>query len=130
MSRRSLLTAVHVAVVLLAATTLFAQDVKYNFAMGTNFARYKTYTWIELPTQAHPDQMVDQQIHAAFEATLAAKGFTKAASGGDVQVGYQIAVDQEKQWNANGMGGGLRFGGMGTATSSTIPSRTVGARGC
>jgi hypothetical protein len=39
-------------------------------------------------------------------------------------VGYQIAEDQEKQCNAVGMGGGFRFGGMGSATNSTITNGT------
>jgi hypothetical protein len=34
-------------------------------------------------------------------------------------------VDKERQWNAYGMGGGIRWGGMGTATSSTISVGTL-----
>ena len=49
------------------------------------------------------------------------KGFSKTDSDkADLYLGYQIAIDQEKQWNAYGMGGGVRWGGMGAATSSTI----------
>ena len=126
MNRQLARTALAAGGALLACATLLAQDVKYNYAMGTNFSKYKTYTWMNLPSQVHPDQIVDQQIHAAFETALASKGFTKSASGtGDMQVGYQIAVSQEKQWNAYGMGGGLRFGGMGSATSSTINVGTL-----
>jgi len=41
-------------------------------------------------------------------------------------VAYQVSVDQEKQWNAYGMGGGLRWGGgMATAQSSTISTGTL-----
>ncbi len=40
-------------------------------------------------------------------------------------IDYQIAVDQERQWNAWGMGGGLRWGGMGSAQSSTISNGTL-----
>jgi hypothetical protein len=43
----------------------------------------------------------------------------------DMLIAYQIAVDQERQWNAFGGMGGLRFGGMGTATSSTINIGTL-----
>lgn len=54
------------------------------------------------------------------------KGLTKTeGDNADLYVGYQVAVDQEKQWNAYGMGGGVRFGGMGTATSSTISVATL-----
>ena len=40
-------------------------------------------------------------------------------------VGYQCLVGQEMQWNAWGMGGGLRWGGMGSAMSSTISNGTL-----
>ena len=55
-----------------------------------------------------------------MDSQLASKGLTK--TGG---VGYQIAVDKEKQWNAYGMGGGVRWGGMATASSSTINVGTL-----
>jgi len=52
---------------------------------------------------------------------LASKGLTKTDNDkADLYIGYQIAVDQEKQWNAYGMGGGVRWGGMASAQSSTI----------
>jgi hypothetical protein len=42
----------------------------------------------------------------------------------DLYVAYQVAVQQQKQWNAWGMGRGLG-GGMGQATSSTIDNGTL-----
>jgi hypothetical protein len=57
-------------------------------------------------------------IQNAVVSQLTGKGLTQTqADNADLYVGYQVAVDQEKQWNAFGMG---RFGGMGSATSSTI----------
>ena len=39
----------------------------------------------------------------------------------DLYVGYQTAVQQQRQWTGYGMGGGWRWGGgMAQATSSTI----------
>jgi hypothetical protein len=101
-----------------------AQDVKYNFDPGVNFAKYHTYQWVALST-LHPDQLVDRQIKEDIGAQLAAKGLTPATSNPDIQVGYQISVDKERQWDAWG-GGGLRFGGVGQATSSTISIGTLG----
>ena len=111
---------------LLASVPAFAQDVKYNYAMGTNFAEYKTYKWVDIPNQNHPNQIADQQIRTAIETGLGSKGFTKATGdSADMLIAYQIAVDQERQWNASGGMGGLRFGGMGTASSSTINIGTL-----
>jgi Domain of unknown function (DUF4136) len=103
-----------------------AQDVKYNFMPGTEFAKYHTYKWVVIEGGSHPNQIADAQIKSSVDSQLATKGLTKTESDkADLLIGYQVAVDKEKQWNANGMGGGPRFGGMGTATSSTISNGTL-----
>jgi len=112
--------------VLLAYAPLLAQDVKYNYAMGTDFSKYKTYKWVDVPNENHPDQITDQQIKTSIETTLTSKGLTKApGDAADILIAYQIAVNQEKQWNAYGGMGGLRFGGMASASSSTINVGTL-----
>lgn len=106
---------------LLTATTLTAQDVKYNFMPGTDFSKYHTYKWVTIEGGGHPNQIVDAEIKQSVDSQLASKGLTKTDSDkADLYVGYQIAVDKEKQWSGYGMGGGIRWGGMATATSSTI----------
>ena len=109
--------------VLLGVTgaAVYAQDVRYNFMPGTDFTKYHTYKWVDIPSNVHPNQIVAQEIRDAVNNVLAAKGFTPATGDkADIYVGYQCSVDQEREWNAWGMGGGLRWGGMGTAESSTI----------
>jgi Domain of unknown function (DUF4136) len=111
------------ALLLLTAGRLTAQQVTYNFMPGTDFSKYHTYKWVEIPSNIHPNQIVDQEIRQAINNALAAKGFTLSTGPtADLYVGYQCAVDQERQWNAWGMRG---FGGMGQATSSTIQNGTL-----
>jgi hypothetical protein len=101
-----------------------AQDVKYNAMPGTNFAKYHTYSWVDCGGK-HPSQITDQEIVQDVDTQMAQKGFTKVTSGTpDMNICYQVAVDQERQWNAYGMGG-FRFGGMTTATSTTISNGTM-----
>ena len=110
---------------LLVVGGALAQDVKYNFMPGTNFAKYKTYKWVNIEGGSHPNQIVDAEIKQAVNSQLTSKGLIKTDNDkADLYVGYQIAVDQEKQWNAFGMGG-ARWGGMGSATSSTITNGTL-----
>ena len=106
---------------LLVAAFGLAQTVKYQVDNTANFAKYHTYQWVEIPGGLHPDQITSNNIIAAFDTTLASKGFTKSTGGqADLYVGYQVAVDQEKQLNFYG-GPGWRLGaGMGQATTSTI----------
>ena len=112
-------------VALLVTAGAAAQDVKYNFMPGTDFSKYHTYKWVSIEGGTHPNQIVDAQIKQAVDSQLVAKGMMKTdGDKADLFVGYQIAVDQEKQWNAFGMGG-ARWGGMGSATSSTITNGTL-----
>ena len=114
------------AVVVLACLVVPGQEVRTNYMPGTNFSKYHTYKWVNIEGGAHPNQIVDAEIKQSVDSQLAAKGFTKTDNdSANMYVGYQTAIDQEKQWNAYGMGGGLRFGGMGTATSSTISVGTL-----
>jgi hypothetical protein len=104
-----------------------AQQVTYNFMPGTDFGKYHTYKWVEIPSNVHPNQIVDQEIRQAVNNVLAAKGFTlTTGETADVYVGYQCSVDQERQWNAWGTGGLRWGGGMGSATSSTITNGMLG----
>lgn len=113
-------------IALLACSVANAQDVRTNSMPGTDFTKYHTYKWVSIQGGAHPDQIANQEIMQAVDSQLAGKGLTKTDSdNADLYVGYQVAVDQEKQWNAYGMGGGVRWGGMGSATSSTISNGTL-----
>ncbi len=126
----------------LAATSAYAQDVGYNFMPGTDFAKFKTYRWVEIKDAKHPDDITDAQIRQAIDTQLAAKGMTKTdAESADLYIAYQVAINQEKQLNAYTSGGygawgygpGFRGygygayggGGITTATTSTITVGTL-----
>jgi hypothetical protein len=110
----------------LAATTALAQDVRTNYMPGTDFSKFKTYRWGAVEGGSHPNQIVDAEIKQAVDQQLGEKGFSKVeGEKADLTVAYQVAVDKEKQWNSFGMGGGPRWGGMSTATSSVISVGTI-----
>jgi hypothetical protein len=115
--------------ILFTCGATLAQDVSYNYAQGTDFSKFKTYKWVNIPGAEAPNQLLDQQIRQSIDSQLAAKGFIKTeADTADLYVGYQLSINQQTQWNAYGMGGmGWRMGGgMTTATSSTIQIGTLG----
>jgi hypothetical protein len=106
---------------------LLAQDVTSNTMPGTDFSKYHTYKWVLIAGASHPNQIVDAEIKQSVNAQLQAKGLTLATGDkADVYVGYQTAVNQQRQWTGYGMGGGWRWGGgMASATSSTINIGTL-----
>jgi hypothetical protein len=111
-----------------------AQDIKFNFMAGTDFSKYKTYKWVQVPNAQYPNSILDSQIKQAIDAQLALKGLSKNEDNPDLYVTYQVAVNQEKQWNSYstggntwGWGGWSGWGGMSTTTttSSTINIGTL-----
>ena len=126
MQQQTRATLAILVIALLVSAVVLAQDVRTNYMPGTDFSKYHTYKWVNIEGGAHPNQIQDAEIKRSVDSQLAAKGLTKTDNDqADLFVGYQVAVEQEKQWNAYGMGGGVRWGGMGTATSSTITNGTL-----
>ena len=119
-------------------TSLYAQDVHYNYDRSANFGAYKTYQWVDLPGPggAVPDQLIDQSIKRAVDEQLAQKGLTRVDSGADLHVAYHAIVREEKGINLSafgdgggpwGWGGGWGGFNSGTVTgqTSTIPVGTL-----
>lgn len=114
-----------VALLLAAAPLAHGQSVSTNYLPGTDFSGYHSYRWVAVPGAAPLDQITDQQIKAAVDKQLAAKGLTsKEGDPADLYVGYQVAMDQEKELNAWGAPG-WRFNGMASVTTSTVDVGTL-----
>jgi hypothetical protein len=120
------------SLLLLVASSAFAQDVRYNFDKSANFASFKTYKWVVIKGANQLSDLPDRQVKAAVDAELAKKGLSKTeGETADLFIGYQAGVGQEKQYTsfdtgwgygpgwygAGWYGGG---GGMTTGTTSTI----------
>jgi hypothetical protein len=116
-----------VGVMLLAATASFAQQVKTDFDRDSDFGHYRTYTWEKVQTQ---DPLWVDRIKEAVNSALAAKGWTKVDSGGDVAVIAVESTQDQQTLNTfyDGFGGGWRwrgFGGFGDSTT-TVDTYKVG----
>jgi hypothetical protein len=125
--RKPFVPALTLALLLAGASSTFAQDVRYNFDKQTNFTGFKTYKWVPIKGAQAPNELVDQQIKAALDAELATKGLTRTeADTADLYIGYQTAVNTEKQytsfdtgWGAGpGWYGGGWYGGGGMSTTT------------
>jgi Domain of unknown function (DUF4136) len=99
----------------------FAQDVQYDYNRSANFSGYKTYQWVDKPVDVG-DQILDQDIKRAVDEQLAGKGLRRVESGGDLLVGYQAGISQEKEFDSLGSGFGPFWGRWGDTrvTTSTI----------
>jgi hypothetical protein len=114
------------ALAMLACSLSPAQEVSTNSMPGTDFSKYHTYKWVPIEGAVQPNQIVDAQIKQSVDAQLGTKGLTMTdGEKADLLVGYQISVDQEKQWNAYSTGGLRWGGGMASAQQSTISTGTL-----
>ena len=123
---------------LLLAIGGFAQDVRYNFDRSADFSKYRTYKWVKVKDAAQLGQLADQQLKSAVDAELAMKGLVKSDGNTDLDVAYQAAINQEKQFNSYssgfgpgwGYGAGWGYGGFASTTTtgqtSTIHIGSVG----
>src|SRR5882762_269491 len=113
-------TAVCTVLFLVALGTAFAQHVQTDFDHQANFSQYKTYSWQEIKPG---NSLWDARIKNAVDAQLAAKGWTKVESGGDVAIVAVKTTQTQRSLQTfyDGFGGGWRwrgFGGMGEATTT------------
>jgi len=117
--------------ILLAASSAFGQDVRYNFDKTSDFSKFKTYKWVTLKDAAKLNDLTDKQIIVAVDAELATKGLSKVdGDNADLYVGYQAAIGQEKEFTSYssdwGYGGGWYRGGWygGAGGMSTTYGQT------
>ncbi len=106
--------------VMFLGASAFAQEVQFDYDRSANFGSYKTYQWVDRRPIATGDQLLDQDIKRAVDGQLAAKGLRRVETGADLQVSYQGAVSQEKEFDSIGLGPGPGWWGDRRVTSSTI----------
>jgi hypothetical protein len=124
--------ALSLALLIGSVTATVAQDVRYNFAQGEDFSKYKTYKWVDLKGSDHADELTQKQIMAAIDSELATKGLQKTDSDtADLYIDIQTAVGTEKQFTSYNTGwgygpgwGGGWYGYRGGMTSTTTYGST------
>ena len=91
---------------------------------------YKYDPGLSAPANSRPvqpgDQLLDQDIKRAVDEQLAGKGLRRVESGGDLVVGYQAGISQEKELNSIGTGGWGPWGGGFNSFSASTSTINIG----
>lgn len=103
----------------------FAQEVHFDYDRSANFSAYKTYEWKDYQQVGVGEQILERDIKRAVDAQLAAKGLRRVESGGDLFVGYQAAISQEKEFNSLGGWGGPGWGGPWGWGNTRVTTSTI-----
>src|SRR3984957_6233175 len=99
-------------ITLLFATASLAQQVKTDFDRRADFSQYKIYSWEKVHTQ---NPLWVDRIKDAVNSTLAAKGWTKVETGGNVAIMAMEMTKEHQTLNTyyDDFGGGWGWGGWG-----------------
>ncbi len=81
--------------ILMSVPSVRAQDVAVDFDKGTDFSRFKTYSWTSGVPAKNP--LIDQQIRTSIGGQLAARGLRHVEKGGDLSALYFVAIDRDLQ---------------------------------
>jgi hypothetical protein len=122
-----------VLVLLLVASSVVAQDVRFNFDKNAPFSNYKTYKWVDIKDAAKVPDLVNKQIKDAIDAELRTKGLSAVTGDkADLFIGYQAAIGTEKQFSSYSSGWGAGPGwygrgwyGAGGTTMTTGQTSTI-----
>ncbi len=103
-----------------------AQDVRFDYDRSVNFNAYKTYQWVDYKKVDVGDQLLDRDIKRAVDEQLAGKGLRRVDSGGDLIIGYDAGISQEKEFDSLGSGwGGPWWGPWGSWGNNRVTSSTI-----
>ena len=93
--------------------------VKSDYDREINFAKYKTYNWMEEPTDSPTQDRIvrntlfEKRLKSAVDAELQAKGFRKQTNKPDFLIGYYVKVEDKVEVSSRNFGydlGYYRFG--------------------
>ena len=116
-----------------AASPVLAHKIRVDFDHGIHFSRYKTYRWVDsagppLPEPLFPNQLMRERIAALIEEAMAARGFKRVGTGGDLLINYGVQVTEHPEFITfnDGAGPGWGWGsGFSTTTVQTIYEGTL-----
>jgi hypothetical protein len=109
--RARIATLIGTVLLALTSTTVFAQEVTYDFDKSADFSKLHSYVWVRgTPVN---DEFNHKRIVEAIEKQLASKGLHKAegSDGPDAYVAYHAAFSRDLEVSGFSSGwGGYRFG--------------------
>ena len=100
--------------VFLSACASTPTNVKTDFDPGTDFARFRTYSWIARP-EGVTSPLVQQRIVEGVDSRLQGNGW-KLVPNGDVHVAARVMTSERQTANTSSVGY-IGWGGFGPPTT-------------
>jgi hypothetical protein len=115
-----------IAALAILATGCSTLEVNTDYAPGTDFAKYKTFTIKH--GSAPKNSIAVERIELSLANALTARGLRQVPEGGDLVMVSHLSLGKDVQLNSYGYGGwgGWRYGGgMQTTSVTEIPTGTL-----
>jgi len=113
---------------LIAGVAAAGQSVSYRFDKDSDFSKYKTYRWVNIPNAQQLDELTAGQLVGTVDVELRKKGLSLVQAGpADLYVAYQMARGSPKQlsnFNVGLSGGSAEPRSAGTAGLSATTVHT------
>lgn len=118
-------------VLAIGAVACSTLQVTTDYAPGTDFSKYRTFT--VKPGAAPKNPIAAERFAKSLSAALEARGLKQVPEGGDLNVFGHFSLGKETQlntygyggWGGWGWGGYGGMGGMQTTTVQEIPTGTI-----
>jgi uncharacterized protein DUF4136 len=104
-------------------TQSHAPTAESQAAPDANFAGYKTFSWMDRPSDAPPLTLYEQRIRTAIAGEMTKRGYQETSQKPDLRIAYETLAQDKVKSNpftfGIGMGsfGGNTGGGVGVNTS-------------
>lgn len=118
------------AILLLTATVVLADQIKTDHDRSANFTKYKTFTWVHEPRPKNP--LMKDRIVEAINTQLEAKGLSLVTGNADLGLSANVATQERHTLQTfyddfPGWGWHHRFWGFGPDyATTTVETYTVG----
>ena len=110
--------------VVLGAGVASAQSDVATFDKNTDFSKYRTYKWVQIPSTQKLDDLTADQLIGTLNVELAKKDLKKSDSDkADLYIGYQII--QTKDRHLNHLNLGVSYGAPAGGTSGSAATTTT-----
>ena len=111
----------------LAATPALAQEITIDYAHDFDFAKVRTFQYVETKESNAANPLMDGRIRDAIVHLLEAAGLDQVGSAPDISVTYHLSTKDSTVFNTTGFGyGGFGLGwrawGGGMASATTTES--------
>ena len=104
----------------------WAQTEVATFDKNTDFSKYKTYKWVNIPSSQRLDDLTADQLTGTLNVELAKKDLKKANSDkADLFIGYQIVPAKGKHLNHLNLGASYGAPAGGTSGSAAATTTVV-----